>query len=266
MFNNSLKMTHINLPSQSTSPIVLMYHATPLNNPKSRYSIRADRFSKHLDYLKKQAWHTALFNELNRPKSLPNKTVLLTFDDGYADNYENAFLPLLDHDMKATWFITTDCIGEHALWMGDKTAETRMLSSNQLKEMNQQGMEIASHTCSHPDLSTLPYSNQLKELKQSKETLESIISEKISSFAYPYGRYNQDSIKAVEQTGYTQACSVRSGFYRNNENPFLIRRVTIFDTDTVSTLARKLIFAENDVSWSHLSHYYLQRIKHKLHL
>ena len=255
-----------NIPLEYQRLIVLMYHGTTDTKPSNQYSIQAEKFVAQLKYLKKNGWHTALVKDLKEPKKLPKKTVLLTFDDGYADNYEGAFLPLLDHEMKATWFIVSNCVDKHAHWMGAETNETKMLSGSQLKEMVQHGMEIASHTCSHPDLTTLSYPNQLEELKKSKETLESILSDKISSFAYPYGRYNQDSIKAVEQAGYTQACSVRSGFYRNAESPFLIRRVTIFDTDTVSTLARKLIYAENDVSWNHLSRYYIKRLKHKLHL
>ena len=205
-----------------------------------------------------------MFQDLQHQSQLTDKTVVLTFDDGYADNYEGAFLPLLDLGMKATWFITTDCIGKHALWMGDKTAETKMLSTGQLKEIRNNGMEIASHTCSHPDLKTLTFAQQLKELEHSKNILETILSEKIYSFAYPYGRFNQDSIKAVEQAGFSQACSVRSGLYQNSESPLLVRRVTIFDTDTVSSFAKKLIYADNDVSWQHLSRYYLKRLKHKL--
>jgi len=246
--------------------IVLMFHGTPKNKPSSQYSIQANKFLQQIEYLKKNGWQTILIKELQDPEKLPAKSIILTFDDGYADNYKGAFLPLLEHGMKATWFITTDCIGKHAQWMGPETAETKMLSTQQLQEMAAQGMEIASHTCSHPDLSTLSYAQQLKELKQSKEALEKILSTKISSFAYPYGRYNEDSITAVEQAGYLQTCSVRSGFYENSESPLLIRRVTIFDTDTVSSLARKLIFADNDVSWNKLSRYYWQRLKHKIHL
>jgi len=252
--------------SPKNNIIVLMFHGTPKNKPSSQYSTQAKRFLQQIKYLKKNGWHTALIKDLERPEKLPQKSIILTFDDGYADNYEGAFLPLLDYGMKATWFITTNCIGKHAQWMGPETAETKMLSTQQLQEMAAQGMEIASHTCSHPDLSTLSYAQQLKELKQSKETLETILSTKITSFAYPYGRYNDDTIMAVKEASYTQVCSVRSGFYENSESPLLIRRVTIFDTDTVSSMSRKLVFADNDVSWKKLSLYYWQRLKHKIHL
>lgn len=241
-----------------------MYHGTPNDFPTSKYSIRADRFNAHLRYLKKQGWHTALFRELDNVSELPEKTVVLTFDDGYADNYESAFLPLTENNMKATWFITTDCIGKHAQWMGSPTTQTQMLTAEQLLQMEKAGMEIGSHTCSHPDLTTLSYQQQRVEMTQSKQVLEAIIHGKISSFAYPYGRYNNDSIVAAKEADYHLACTVRPGWFGSEKNPLLVRRITIFANDSANTLARKLIFADNDVSWKKMASYYYQRINDKL--
>ncbi len=241
-----------------------MYHGTPTSNPLSKYSLRADRFNAHLRYLKKQGWNTILFRELKGVSSFPDKTVVLTFDDGYADNYEGAFLPLVQNNMKATWFITTDCIGKHAQWMGSPSVQTQMLTTGQIIEMEKAGMEIGSHTCSHPDLTTLSYQQQLDEISQSKQILETLIHGKITSFAYPYGRHTSDSIAATKAADYQLACTVHPGAFGSESNPLLVRRVTIFATDSVSTLARKLAFADNDVSWKKMTRYYYQRIKDKL--
>jgi peptidoglycan/xylan/chitin deacetylase (PgdA/CDA1 family) len=241
-----------------------MYHGTPVDDPASKYSIRADRFNAHLRYLKKQGWNTILFRELNGVSSYPDKTVALTFDDGYADNYEGAFLPLVKNNMKATWFITTDCIGKHAQWMGSPSVQTQMLTAGQILEMEKAGMEIGSHTCSHPDLTMLSYQQQRDEMTQSKQILETLIESKISSFAYPYGKNNKDSITAAKAADYQLACTVHPGEFGSESNPLLIRRITIFATDSASTLARKLAFADNDVSWKKMTHYYYHRIKNKL--
>ncbi|MDD5578639.1 MAG: polysaccharide deacetylase family protein [Methylobacter sp.] len=195
---------------------------------------------------------------------MPEKTVILTFDDGYADNYEGAFLPLLDSNMKATWFITTGCIGKNADWMGPPSPQTQMLTAEQLVIMAKAGMEMGSHTCSHPDLTMLSSSQQLDEMTQSKQILESIIAGKIASFAYPYGRYNENSIATVKEAGYESACTTCPGWFRNEESPFLVRRITIFANDTVHTLARKLVFADNNVSWKKMASYYYLRINDKL--
>lgn len=249
---------------QTRGPTVLMYHGTPATDPVSNYSIRADQFLNHLLYLKNKGWHTATINEFNQSQNWPVKTVLITFDDGYADNYEGAFLPLAENNMKATWFITTNCIGKHAHWMGSPSPQTQMLNAQQLLQMEKAGMEIGSHTCSHPDLTTLSYQQQLDEMTQSKQILESLIHGKVSSFAYPYGRYNNNSILAAKDANYQLACTVRPGWFGSEKNPLLVRRITIFANDSVSTLARKLMFADNDVSWKKMASYYCKRINDKL--
>ncbi len=165
--------------------------------------------------------------------------------------------------MKATWFITTDCIGKHAGWMGPPSEQTKMLAADQLREMSAAGMEIGSHTCSHPDLSTLSLQQQTLELSESKHLLEDLLQTSVTGFAYPYGRYNEESLTAIKAAGYHWACSTRSGRFDKEQNPLLIRRVTIFSGDTPAVLARKLTFADNDVSWKKLASYYTQRLKSK---
>lgn len=243
--------------------IGLMYHGTPTSHPVANYSLQASLFERHIIYLKRNGWYFAKISELLQSKSLSPKTVGLTFDDGYADNFENAYLPLIEHNIKATWFITTDYIGKHAKWMGPHSEQTKILSANQLQEMSAAGMEIGSHTCSHPDLSKLPFEKQLDELIRSKHILEDLLQKPITGFAYPFGKYNEDTLKAVNAAGYKWACSTRSGWFKKDDNPLLIRRVTIFSDDTTAVLARKLMFADNDVSWKKLTHYYMQRLKTK---
>ena len=245
-------------------PIVLMYHGTTFGKPSSEYSIEARLFKKHIAYLADNGWQTRLIKDLACPELLTPKTVIITFDDGYADNFEGAFLPLVEHNMKATWFITTDCIGKYAVWMGPKSMETRMLDDQQLREMSHQGMEIGSHTCSHPDLGRLPYAEQLEQVRASKEHLESLLDSSVHSFAYPYGRYNTESLIALKKVGYQFACSVRSGWSLKGSDFLTIRRVTVFSGDTPSILARKLAFADNDVSWRKLFGYYLKRAGSRL--
>jgi len=249
---------------RSRGPIVLMYHGTTLGKPSSSYSIAARLFKQHLAFLSEHGWQTRLIKDLACPESLPARTVIITFDDGYADNFEGAFQPLIDHNMQATWFITTDCIGQHAPWMGPNNPETRILDKKQLHEMAEQGMEIGSHTCSHPDLSLLTYADQLDQLRGSKQELESLLGNRVRSFAYPYGRYNEGSVTALKETGYEFACSVRPGWSLRGSDRFSIRRVTVFSGDSVRTLARKLNFAANDVSAGKMFNYYLSRAGDRL--
>ncbi|MBE0437650.1 MAG: polysaccharide deacetylase family protein [Methylomicrobium sp.] len=250
--------------NHNRGPICLMYHGTPTAYPITNYSLKSSLFKSHLNFLKTNVSHFAKVSELLQSQRLPPKSVALTFDDGYANNFENAFLPLIENNMKATWFITTDCIGKYAEWMGPPSEQTKMLSADQLREMSDAGMEIGSHTCSHPDLSQLSFKQKLEELTRSKQLLEDLLQKPVTGFAYPFGRYNEDTLKAVRAAGYEWACSTRSGWFKKEDDPLLIRRVTIFSGDTPSILARKLCFADNDVSLTKLATYYLQRLKTKL--
>lgn len=239
-----------------------MYHGTPYGNTSKEYSIRSSNFICHLKYLKKEGWKTLLCTDLLNPEKLTfDKSVVITFDDGYANNIAGAYHPLLDLEMKATWFITTDCIGRHASWMGQPTLETEMMTSEQLLELHKTGMEIGSHTCTHPRLSRLDVHEQLNELTKSKSVLENLLSTTITSFAYPYGDFNNETLTAVKTAGYKLACTTQSGWWTQDQHPLLVRRVTMFNNDDTTVLARKLVFADNEVSWFKLVKYYHDRLK-----
>lgn len=242
-------------------PLILMYHATVPGNKKQKfiYSIDSPRFWRHLDLLEKMGWHTACIRDLNKKDELPAKTVIITFDDGFANNYEGAFLPLLKRGMKATWFITSGCINSYSTWL-DCHLNDRMLSSDQLREMHRQGMEIGSHTISHPDLTTLTEEELEHEIGQSKQQLEEIVNAPVVSFAYPYGRYHHKAVESVRKNGYSFACSVRPGWYSCRANDYELPRITIFSGDSPGIFARKLVFGSNDVSWNQIIRYYQKRL------
>ncbi len=249
----------------SYSPIVLMYHGTPDQQPSSEYSIKASLFSEHIRFLKNNGWNTFLFRDLFSHDEFPPKTVVICFDDGYADNYENAFVPLVDNGLKGTWFVTSSCIGGYARWEGRNCPETKILDKPQIISMSERGMEIASHTHTHPDLSKMDYESQLGEMKTSKSVLEDLLQQEVLSLAYPFGRFNDDSIKAADSSGYLGACTVRQGRYSPATAPFIIPRLTIFRDDTSSVLARKLALAENNVSNKRIIKYFFNRVASRLY-
>jgi len=167
--------------------------------------------------------------------------------------------------MRATWFAVSAILGEHAHWMGQPAAETAILDARQLREMAEAGMEIGSHTRTHPDLTSLTPREMQTEITDSKKELEDLLGQEVYSFAYPYGRFNQACADAAQQSGYRFACSVRPGWFHSEPDPFRLRRVTIFADDSLSTFARKLIFADNDVGWGRMVRYAAQRLSDRLY-
>lgn len=169
--------------------IILTYHRVikkedieKIKEPQNRiYTIDIKKFDKHCDYLKKNNFKTLQLNELidnnsgyQRYKN--KKNIILTFDDGYEDNYNIVYPMLKKYGMIATFFITTGNIGKKGF-----------IKSDQLKEMAENGMEIQSHTHTHPNLETIDDVKLRDELKRSKEILRKIINKDVSILALPYG-------------------------------------------------------------------------------
>jgi hypothetical protein len=101
----------------------------------------------------------------------------------------------------------------------------------------------------------------VQELADSKVTLEDLLGTAINSFAYPYGVWDARCAEAVAQAGYSAACTTRSGWALRDRNPYLLRRLCVFNTDTPSTLARKLYLGSNDASWEAMARYGIHRMR-----
>ncbi|MGH8671429.1 MAG: polysaccharide deacetylase family protein [Burkholderiales bacterium] len=247
-------------PADHRGPVLLMYHGTPAGHPRSSdYSIGADKFTAQLDLLIRLGWHTACVRDLEQTERLPRKTVIITFDDGYQDNYSGAYVALRERKLCATWFIVSGRVGGHADWMGPATNETAMLNASQLREFASSGMEIGSHTRTHPDLTVASESCIKEEIEDSKRELEDLLGRGIENFAYPYGRLNDGVADRVRRAGYRFACGVKPGWFGSTADKYGLRRVTVFGDDSLSAFARKLVFADNAVGWSRMARYAINR-------
>jgi len=245
-----------------SAPLILMYHGTTPGNarPSSRYSTRASSFIDHLTLIKKYGWNTIRLRDLAGPNKLPPRSLAITFDDGYSNNYEGAYLPLVERGMCATWFIVTRDNERYAGWMDSKIEENRLLSHEQLGEMAAGGMEIGAHTCTHPDLTRIDRPAVSSEVAGSRAELEDMLGMAVTSFAYPFGRWNEMVVDVVRSAGFTLACGVRPGWVDTDSEPFLLRRITIFADDTPATFIRKLIFATNEANWKKMTRYLTERL------
>jgi peptidoglycan/xylan/chitin deacetylase (PgdA/CDA1 family) len=241
-----------------------MYHGTTpgRQRPASRYSIASDHFRAQLDLLSEYGWHTACLRDC-ADATLPPQSVFITFDDGYANNYDGAFLPLVTRGLRATWFMVS--ARTRAEWLDAPEAERHLLAPSQLIEMNQAGMEIGSHTRTHADLTTLTDAQRHDELHGARQELEALLKRSVDSFAYPYGRHNATTVQACAAV-YARACTTRPGRLAQERDPHRLRRVTIFADDTLGEFARKLVFASNDTCWRTMARYGLARVKARLGL
>lgn len=165
---------------------------------------------------------------LRMKKSFPEKSFVMTFDDGYETVYQVAFPILQKYDMSATVFLTVG--GE-----GTKKPEERlpplegrsMLNWHEIEEMNQWGIEFGAHTLTHPDLTQLSRDQMEKEICDSKKIIEKRLGKTVFCFAYPYGRYNEHVRKLVQQH-FTCASSDRLGFVTPHSTPYTLERVDAY--------------------------------------
>jgi len=248
--------------------VSLMYHSiTPgTSTPAWAWALSIQNFNDQLSVLEDFGWTTACANELNDGiNNLPPRTILITFDDGYADNML-AFEQLVKHKMNATWFVVSNDIGQLSSWNDKNAPRLKLLDRSQLLEMQDAGMEIGSHTHSHCRLTQTTQQQIDFELSHSQSYLSNLLNKPVTSLAYPYGLYNQAVLSATRATGYKVAFTTNSGFGLVDNNHLEVRRISIMSGDSLSTFARKLAFADNDVSWSKLSAYLFDRIKDRLHL
>jgi peptidoglycan/xylan/chitin deacetylase (PgdA/CDA1 family) len=222
---------------------VLMYHSVTETPPSStrRLSVHPDAFAQQLDLLRGHGCATPTFGEfaaaLETGCPLPERSVVLTFDDGYADFYDNV-LPLLDaRGFTATVFVTTGWLAD----AGDRAAGRpldRMLSWAQVRELARSGIEIGAHSHSHAQLDQLPGAVLREELRNSKALLESETDVPVRSMAYPFG-YSSASVRSeVLATGYRYAAAVANTVTRGGGDLLALPRLTVRRSTDPGTFER----------------------------
>ena len=197
---------------------VLTYHHIGSGNDWL-YVSEAD-FERQLVYLRERGYTTISVAELAEGLSgrtkLPDRPIVLTFDDGYDDNYQAALPVLLRQGMRASFFVVTGKMGQPGY-----------LSWPQAAQMRDQGMEIGSHTVHHYTLTEINLKEMERELRGSRLMLESNLSITKAVFANPFGETAPAVVALLEKTGYQAACSSVVGLNRPGENLFMIRRMSV---------------------------------------
>ncbi len=202
---------------------VLMYHSvsTDQGNPINPIIISPNLLEQEFQYIKDNGYTPItlddLYNYLVNKTNIPSKSIVLTFDDGYENNYTTLFPLLKKYGFRATLFIITSYIDKNPNY----------LTSKQLKEMDSYGVDIESHTVTHPYLNKLTSTEQMAQLTDSKAYLEKLLNKKINYISYPYGAYNKVTIADVQKAGYKMALSTDGRWAMKKNGLFSLDRVYI---------------------------------------
>lgn len=212
-----------------------MYHSISEhvgNEKHNKWRVKPQDFEKQMNWFYKNNWKSFTISELSKLDEIPEKSFVITFDDGYEDNYLNAFPILKKYDFKATIYLVPNQKTNH--WEEKNTSVlSNLLNEKQILEMLNSGLiEFGSHTLSHVNLSTINDEQLLNELKKSKEEVEKITNQECEAFAYPYGKFDDKIIQAVKNVGYKNATVVKRGLFEQNDDIFTIKRVGILGTES----------------------------------
>ncbi len=228
---------------------VLNYHAIDGNmsdNPDSRnVSVSLQSFKEQMEWLHKQGYKSITDAELRslvlQRKPLSGKHVLITFDDGYYSLYEYAQPIMAKYGFVATLFLSTAYIGKpYGLSDFYFVGDDRQLSWDELKSLIDKGWSIQSHGDNHVKMNGLAKDALIREITDSKKTIEQHLKTKVDSFAFPYGLYNKMVLDQLRAAGYTMAFSVHSGLLSRSSQKMRIPRIEINNMDTMESFKTKV--------------------------
>lgn len=209
------------------APVLMYHHIAPKTN-QSPYYVSPDIFAQQMAWLHDNGYHVISYEEFYNgvygDQLLPEKPVVLTFDDGDRDQYLNAVPVMKKYGYTGTFYIITNDVG----------AGNGFVTWDMLKEMVKDGMDIEDHTVHHPNLAALDETQTEMELGKSKTVLENKLGITVKHLAYPGGAFSKLTIEVAKKLGYLSAVTVNHTQYHSKDlSPYKIGRMHI-DSDMES--------------------------------
>jgi peptidoglycan/xylan/chitin deacetylase (PgdA/CDA1 family) len=221
--------------------IILSYHGVAPSNAvvdPEFLRVDPDAFDAQVQVLQQAGFEIVTVAELARRaggRKPPPGMVALSFDDGMDDNHSHLLPILKRRGAVASVYVTTGLIGQDNPWMAPGTS--RMMVEPELKDLVAAGVELGAHTVTHPDMSEMGYDDCLREMVDSRERVAAISGLPVTTFAYPFCKYNDDAVRAARDAGFDAAVTCQ---WRGSWDPFTMKRVMIGGKDGPSSFLLKL--------------------------
>ena len=228
--------------------LIINYHKIEPNADIGITARNPYDFKNDLQELVHQGYQTINFADLLGPQRIPEKPIIITFDDAYLSFYEVAFDLLKELGMTAVVFVPVNFIGEFNNWdVQFFNKKYRHMSLMQLKEISENNIEIGSHTLNHKYLNALNDLELEKELQASKQKLETIVNKPVYSVSYPFGKFNK---RVIEMAGKYYDFGVRllpSFLKKNASHKLMLKRINIYRIDSRQDFQQKLDYQNHPV-------------------
>jgi peptidoglycan/xylan/chitin deacetylase (PgdA/CDA1 family) len=217
---------------------ILMYHyiSTPPEDAdiyRTDLSVTPEQFREQMAFLQANGYTTVDLYDLSQAivsqEELPEKPIILTFDDGYLDNYEHAYPILKEFGYGGTFFVVTEFID---------TQREGYMTWPMIEEMSRNGMRMESHSRTHPDLRGMSRERLIWEILGSQETLAAHIGYKPRYFCYPGGWYDEATIEMLRELDFWGATTTQNGSWHGFDERFEWRRIRMRNSTTLGEFAR----------------------------
>jgi peptidoglycan/xylan/chitin deacetylase (PgdA/CDA1 family) len=209
---------------------ILMYHEIG-DGPNALY-VSEKNFRAQMHYLRSNGYKIVTMAEAHQmlvSKQIPAKVVVITFDDGYVSVYNRAWPVLQEYGFSATVYVCSSFPGLY-----------NYLTWDHIKVLHSGGVEIGSHSHTHPSLTTVSQTALAQEIAGSKQILEEKLGAKIDSFCYPCGAYNEQTPVVIKNAGYTSAVTVNFRKATSQDNSYLLPRIRVFKADSLGTFSKNI--------------------------
>ena len=225
------------LPGKYTVPIIMYHHVAKIDKAEPNW-VSPENFEYQMAFLKKHGFRVISLDQLadaiKSKRRVSRKSVVLTFDDGYEDNYTHAYPILKKYGFTATIFLISGAVDQE-----------KFLTTKQALQMHTDHISFGSHTRTHVYLPSESRERQADEIVNSKKILEKKLGFSMASFSYPNGGFSEDIKSIVKLAGYKEACVTNRGYNRLNKDVYELHRVRFSDQDI-----------RQDYLWAKLSGYY----------
>lgn len=251
---------------------ILMYHSIsddpePGLSPYYKVNTSPSVFRQHIGFLVEQGYNSIRLAKavelLKLGAPMPEKSVVITFDDGFRSIFTEAFPVLQEHGFTATVFLPTAFIGSPRCSFKDKEC----LTWDEARDLQKFGIDFGSHTVSHPRLIELSWKDIETEVRQSKSELEQNLGGPINTFAHPYAfpqanrQYVQGFRKLLAKSGYVCCATTAIGSVRRGDDPYGLKRLPVNSLDDPAFFRAKL---EGGYDWLARPQALIKRFKERV--
>ncbi len=233
---------------------ILLYHRVPPHPDRldPKYALSQGRFAAQVRLLVRLGYRSiplGLLAELHRAGlPPPPRSVVFTFDDGYADNHVAAAI-LRRWGFVATIFLVTGDVGGPARWRVAEIGQVPLLTWREVRELARAGVEFGAHSITHPRLAEMPAEEAEREIVASGEALQRECGPGELLFAYPHGSATPETRRLASQSGYLAACGTTRGLSSLHDDPWSLRRIQIYGDERLSAFCLRLLLGDNPLDY-----------------